>query len=599
MSDSDIREAARRAKEERRRRLVAQLAGKKSDLQEDPVTPHGDEALVGGELPHKKRSLIIRRRQQQEESDSVDDTWGTSSDEAEDGAVRAQDNSDDDDDEDDNEEEDEPQEKNESGGWVADEGKRTKAKATAGASGGLLRISKSKVEDGKVVEASPPETVDAGAVPPDVTTDPDPAEAEKGAKRANKDNKEKSKKKEKKSKGKKLSRSGETKDDLEPVAPPPVVVQPLPLSALVGSSALMSPPLSDSDRKAKKAHKKHHKHHSTDSAAVVKEVDNADDDGDKGTTKKKKKKKTKTTKDAAGPGSLSLSNSPASSPPVVARTTRPMSAYAALPSALSPASSPPSSLPPSRSSSRPSSAYGCGSPLAALSSSAVLSLSAAELAASSTMLPPLTDDCAVAILRYLRPGELCRAALVAKSWHRLAAEDSLWAGFLTEKMRARRDPTLGGWKQYYKLACTVLPLYSTCATRTTAHTHTGTAARAHMHHAHMYELICVWGWRWALGRRSKVATEMLTTEQSYVGSLRRVVELFIVPLRDKGNEQVITAEERKALFSEIEARRPCPLSSDAPALCCGRAPHGHGSRNRRQQSALAQCSSNGGSRWSR
>jgi hypothetical protein len=51
---------------------------------------------------------------------------------------------------------------------------------------------------------------------------------------------------------------------------------------------------------------------------------------------------------------------------------------------------------------------------------------------------------------------------------------------------------------------------------------------------------------------------MLTTEQSYVGSLRRVVELFIVPLRDKGNEQVITAEERKALFSEIEARRPCP-----------------------------------------
>jgi hypothetical protein len=51
---------------------------------------------------------------------------------------------------------------------------------------------------------------------------------------------------------------------------------------------------------------------------------------------------------------------------------------------------------------------------------------------------------------------------------------------------------------------------------------------------------------------------MLTTEQSYVGSLRRVVELFIVPLRDKDNEQVITAEERKALFSEIEARRPCP-----------------------------------------
>lgn len=122
------------------------------------------------------------------------------------------------------------------------------------------------------------------------------------------------------------------------------------------------------------------------------------------------------------------------------------------------------------------------------------------------MLPPLTDDCAVAILRHLRPGELCRAALVAKSWHRLAAEDSLWAGFLTEKIRARRDPTLGGWKQYFKLA-----------------------------------------WR-----RSKVATEMLTTEQSYVGSLRRVVELFIVPLRDKGNEQVITAEERKALFSEIE-----------------------------------------------
>lgn len=76
-----------------------------------------------------------------------------------------------------------------------------------------------------------------------------------------------------------------------------------------------------------------------------------------------------------------------------------------------------------------------------------------------------------------------------------------------------------------------------------------------------------------IGRRSKVAQEILSTERSYVASLKLVVEviftshvviglslrdhlvrkqLFIVPLKDKGNEQIISSDERRALFSELE-----------------------------------------------
>ncbi len=76
------------------------------------------------------------------------------------------------------------------------------------------------------------------------------------------------------------------------------------------------------------------------------------------------------------------------------------------------------------------------------------------------------------------------------------------------------------------------------------------------------------------GRRNKVAEEILTTEQSYVNSLRAVVEVyplfawsslkiahlsvifmaqvFLNPLRDPSNKQIVTQQDLKGIFSEIE-----------------------------------------------
>jgi len=76
-----------------------------------------------------------------------------------------------------------------------------------------------------------------------------------------------------------------------------------------------------------------------------------------------------------------------------------------------------------------------------------------ELAQSSSVLPPLTDSLAVAILSHLRPSDLCRMEQVAKSWRALASHDSLWRNFATEGMQRQRPPAPGGWKQVFKQAC--------------------------------------------------------------------------------------------------------------------------------------------------
>ena len=46
--------------------------------------------------------------------------------------------------------------------------------------------------------------------------------------------------------------------------------------------------------------------------------------------------------------------------------------------------------------------------------------------------------------------------------------------------------------------------------------------------------------------------EIVATERTYVSMLQTVVDLFLEPLRGSEKTAVITPEERKAIFSEIE-----------------------------------------------
>lgn len=46
--------------------------------------------------------------------------------------------------------------------------------------------------------------------------------------------------------------------------------------------------------------------------------------------------------------------------------------------------------------------------------------------------------------------------------------------------------------------------------------------------------------------------EITTTERTYVSMLQTVVDIFLEPLRASETTAVITPEERKAIFSEIE-----------------------------------------------
>jgi len=55
-----------------------------------------------------------------------------------------------------------------------------------------------------------------------------------------------------------------------------------------------------------------------------------------------------------------------------------------------------------------------------------------------------------------------------------------------------------------------------------------------------------------VGKRNKIAQEILATEQTYVNSLKVVVQLFLEPLRDPANKQIITTEDLRSIFSEIE-----------------------------------------------
>lgn len=108
------------------------------------------------------------------------------------------------------------------------------------------------------------------------------------------------------------------------------------------------------------------------------------------------------------------------------------------------------------------------------------------------------------IMIYFRPPELAVLGLVQKAWQRAADSNSVWRTFF--RGTQAQNYSLPSWKRFYKM---------------------------------------FW-------RRNKIAEEILSTEQTYVQSLRAVVEVFVNPLRDPTNKQIITHTDLKGIFSEIE-----------------------------------------------
>jgi RhoGEF domain/FYVE zinc finger/SOS1/NGEF-like PH domain len=52
-------------------------------------------------------------------------------------------------------------------------------------------------------------------------------------------------------------------------------------------------------------------------------------------------------------------------------------------------------------------------------------------------------------------------------------------------------------------------------------------------------------------KRDKIAREILTTELSYVNSLRQVVETFLAPLQEEENQRLLSDADRRAIFANM------------------------------------------------